>query len=110
MKYPPDSLAAQIGRTVELRFVDGEVVHARLLAIDPDDHEDITCEVVRVIAVGSPPARGGLGRFDEAIDRLEEVYRGRDGDMVLLKTWPAFDPLRSHPRFQRVLRRMNFPE
>ena len=67
MKYPPDSLAAQIGRTVELRFVDGEVVHARLLAIDPDDHEDITCEVVRVIAVGSPPARGGLGRFDEAI-------------------------------------------
>jgi tetratricopeptide (TPR) repeat protein len=52
----------------------------------------------------------GLGRFDEAIDWLEKAYEGHDGDMVLLKTWPAFDPLRSHPRFQRLLRQMNFPD
>jgi TolB-like protein/tetratricopeptide (TPR) repeat protein len=51
----------------------------------------------------------GLGRLDEAIHWLEQAYDGRDGDMPLLKTWPAFDPLRSDPRFQRLLRRMNFP-
>jgi hypothetical protein len=58
MSYPPESLAAQIGRTVELRFEDGEVVHARLLALDPDDQEDITYEVVRIIAPGTRAARG----------------------------------------------------
>ena len=58
MPYSPDSLAAQIGRIVELRFEDGEVVHAKLLALDPDDHEDITYEVVRVITPGTPAARG----------------------------------------------------
>ena len=51
----------------------------------------------------------GLGRLDEAIDWLEKGYDGRDGDMPLLNTWPALDPLRSDPRFQRLLRRMNFP-
>jgi hypothetical protein len=43
---------------VELRFEDGEVVRARLLAIDPDDHEDATYEVLEVIRLGTPPARG----------------------------------------------------
>jgi hypothetical protein len=56
--YPPDSLGAQLNRVVELRFSDGEVVEAKLLAIDPDDHEDVTYEVVRVVSAGNPPARG----------------------------------------------------
>ena len=58
MGYPLGSLAAQINRTVELCFSDGEIVHARLLAIDPDDHEDVTYEVVRVVKPVCPPARG----------------------------------------------------
>lgn len=79
MKYPPDSLAAQIGRTVELHFEDGEVVHARLLAIDPDDHEDLTYEVVRVIAAASHPARGTqvgaivVAELHELLDRWRLV-------------------------------------
>jgi eukaryotic-like serine/threonine-protein kinase len=55
------------------------------------------------------PVYVGLGQLDEAMAWLERGYDGRDGDMVLLNTWPVLDPLRSDPRFQRLLRRMNFP-
>jgi serine/threonine-protein kinase len=51
-----------------------------------------------------------LGEKDEALRWLEEGYRVRNGNMVLLKVWPAWDPLRSDPRFQDLLRRMNFPD
>jgi len=46
---------------------------------------------------------------DEAFRRLETAYRERDPWMVLLRTDPRFDDLRSDPRLQALLRRMNFP-
>jgi hypothetical protein len=39
----------------------------------------------------------------------ETAYRERDPWMLLLKTEAGFDDLRSDPRFQDLLRRMNFP-
>jgi len=51
----------------------------------------------------------GLGQLDEAIVWLEKGFEDRDAEMVLLKTWPVLDPLRSKPRFQLLLRRMAFP-
>jgi tetratricopeptide (TPR) repeat protein len=51
----------------------------------------------------------GFGQSETAVEWLERGYEGRDGDMVLLKSWPALDPLRTNPRFQRLLSRMNFP-
>ncbi len=50
-----------------------------------------------------------LGQKDEALRWLEEAYREHDGNIVLLKVFPAWDSLRSDPRFQDLLRRMNFP-
>ena len=33
----------------------------------------------------------------------------REGLLTFLNTWPALDPLRSDPRFQALLQKMNFP-
>jgi len=50
-----------------------------------------------------------LGKKDEALRWLETGYRERAALMVCLKTDQRFDELRSDPRFQNLLRRMNFP-
>jgi TolB-like protein/Tfp pilus assembly protein PilF len=47
-----------------------------------------------------------LGRKDEALELLERAYQGRSGWMGGLATEPYFDPLRSDPRFQDLLRRV----
>jgi tetratricopeptide (TPR) repeat protein len=50
-----------------------------------------------------------LGEKNEALRWLEEGYRVHDGNMVLLKVQPAWDSLRSEPRYQDLVRRMHFP-
>lgn len=50
-----------------------------------------------------------LGKKEEALAWLETAYRERAALMVLLKTDPRFDELRPDPRFQGLMRRMNFP-
>ena len=45
----------------------------------------------------------------EALDWLEIAYRERAEFTPLLKTDPRFDDLRPNPRFQDLMRRMNFP-
>lgn len=51
-----------------------------------------------------------LGNPDRAFHWLEKAYTDRLPDMTYLKTYPRLDPLRSDPRFQDLLRRMNFPD
>ena len=50
------------------------------------------------------------GQKDEAFRWLEEAYKIQDSFMWALKVHPAFDPLRPDPRFQDMLRRVNFPD
>ena len=50
------------------------------------------------------------GEDDKALDLLEQLYARRDNDLVQLKVDPRMDNLRSNPRFEALLRRMNFPE
>lgn len=49
------------------------------------------------------------GKSDKAMRLLEQAYEERDAMMVQLKTNPALDSLHPDPRFQALLRRMNFP-
>jgi TolB-like protein/DNA-binding winged helix-turn-helix (wHTH) protein/Flp pilus assembly protein TadD len=51
----------------------------------------------------------GLHRKDDAFVWLEKGYEERDSYMACLRFEPSLDPLRSDPRFQDLLRRMNFP-
>lgn len=50
-----------------------------------------------------------LGQKDEAFHWLETAYAQRENWMVLLKVDPCLDGLRPDPRFQDLMRRMNFP-
>lgn len=45
----------------------------------------------------------------EVLDWLEKAYAEREVYAPFWNIHPAFDPLRSEPRFQNILRRMNFP-
>ena len=50
----------------------------------------------------------GLGQKDQAFQWLEKSYEEHDsGPFSFIKVYPIFDPLRSDPRFQDLLRRMN---
>jgi len=52
----------------------------------------------------------GLGKKDEALADLETAYAGHLSILATLKVDPAFDPLRSDPRFQDLLRRVHLAE
>ena len=62
------------------------------------------------LAYGFAVIQNGLGEIDEAFEWLERAYQDRNAWMVFLQVVPWLDPLRSDPRFQDLLRRMNFPE
>jgi adenylate cyclase len=50
-----------------------------------------------------------LGENDRALQWLEKVYQERGHDLIFMKVDPRVDSLRSDPRFQDLLRRMNLP-
>ena len=52
----------------------------------------------------------GLGDKDQAFQWLEKAFEERDTAWFpMIKVSPMSDPLRSDPRFQDLLRRLNFP-
>ncbi|MHC4172663.1 MAG: protein kinase domain-containing protein [Planctomycetota bacterium] len=51
-----------------------------------------------------------LGNTDEAFRWLEKAYKERNWGMLFLRIWPLWDPLRSDPRFDDLVQRINFPE
>ncbi len=50
------------------------------------------------------------GKKDKALDWLEKAFEARDVNVPYLSVDPLFDDLRSDPRFQNLLRRLNLPE
>jgi TolB-like protein len=50
----------------------------------------------------------GLGEPELAIDQLEAAYEERNSQLVYLPHGSPFDPLRSHPRFQALLKKIGW--
>jgi TolB-like protein/Tfp pilus assembly protein PilF len=51
-----------------------------------------------------------LGNADAAFALLDEAFEMRNGDLTFLKVDSYWDPIRGDPRFDELLRRMNFPD
>ena len=49
----------------------------------------------------------GIGDKEQALAWLERAYDQHSNILTTLKVDPAFDSLRSEPRFQEVLRRVH---
>ncbi len=62
-----------------------------------------------VPARSTVPVLVALGERDQAIEVLQRAFEEHDQLIPYLKVWCMFDPLRSDPRFQDLVRRMNFP-
>ena len=77
---------------------------------------DVLRQLERLSEGGYVPAMGvalihtGLGEKDKGFVWLEKAYQERSVGWYRLKVDARFDSLRSDPRFQSLLRRMNFPE
>jgi len=52
----------------------------------------------------------GMGNKEEALADLEKAYSEHINILTLLKVEPGFDPLRSDPRFQDLLKRVGLSE
>ena len=52
----------------------------------------------------------GIGENQKAIVWLEKALEEKEHRLVRLKIDPIYDPLRSNPRFQKLIERMNFPK
>jgi hypothetical protein len=52
----------------------------------------------------------GLDNIEQAFEFLEEAYEEHADRMSWVNVNPVFDPIRSDPRFQSLIQRMNFPE
>ena len=51
-----------------------------------------------------------LGDSNKAFEWLDRSYEEKDFWLASLKVDPLWDPLRSDPRFKKILKKMNFPE
>ena len=50
-----------------------------------------------------------LGDKEQAFEWLDKAYQDDSAWLVWLKVDPVMDPLHSDARFQKLLRRINFP-
>ena len=59
---------------------------------------------------GFAKAYEALRKKEVALERLEKSYEEQDTRLALMRVDPVLDSLRADPRFQSLLRRLNFSE
>jgi tetratricopeptide (TPR) repeat protein len=97
-------------------WVLGSLGYAKAISGDRDGALEILKEVLRrskqnyVSAYDVACIYKGLGQTEKTYEWLEKAYQERSFFLLMVKVDPVFESLRSDPRFQDLLRRMNFPE
>jgi tetratricopeptide (TPR) repeat protein len=51
-----------------------------------------------------------LGDREKSLRSLEHAYGEHVGDMIFINIEPGFDPMRTDPRFQAIVRKIGFPK
>jgi tetratricopeptide (TPR) repeat protein len=109
--------APQFDRFAEVTGTDPEVYRAYLAALDdPADIPAVVSALQAPSLFGTGLVGGGsaflahLGQFDEALAVLEQAFAAREPRLEFVNAHPLLEGLRSDPRFQDLLRRMNFPD
>jgi regulator of sirC expression with transglutaminase-like and TPR domain len=51
-----------------------------------------------------------LGDRNQALAALETALEQRDSNLTYVRVEPAFDEIRSDPRFQKVMQQLNMPQ
>ena len=94
----------------------GDLTHAYAMA---GRKEQALKEVAKLRELSQrPPATAlalaiaytGLRAYDQAFQYLDKAFEERELYLGSIKVDPRFDPLRSDPRYHRLLRRMGLPE
>ncbi len=99
---------------------DFRAAHVRLgeVYLDQNDYNEALTQFSQARQLGETPgllvrisaAYAGLGDKEKSLAELEKALAAGYRDFAYLDSSPYFDSLRSDPRFQDLLRRMNFPE
>jgi TolB-like protein/DNA-binding winged helix-turn-helix (wHTH) protein len=107
-------------RSVELSGGDSwmllELAHTYLLAGKNTEMQDCLKRAASMGLGGTLPDEAltaeiyvSLGDVDRGWKVMENLYRGRDGGLMLLNVDPCFDVLKSDPRFQQLVQRIGLP-
>jgi tetratricopeptide (TPR) repeat protein len=78
-------------------------------------HTDAEAALAKLDALGDGAAYQNAtvyaqwGNVPKALEWLDTAMRLRDGGLVYLKTDPLMDPLRKEPRFEAIMRQLQFP-
>ena len=91
----------------------GAAMHAR--SGDRERAVELRTEAERLAAErGASPAvlvviDFALGEIDRAMDSLFSALETKDGMLLYMQCEPTYDPIRDHPRYAELVRRVGFP-
>jgi tetratricopeptide (TPR) repeat protein len=93
-----------------------DLAHTYALAGRKTDMQNCLSRAAKISSGGVLPETGTtaevyvvLGDADRAFQVIEDLYRRREGGLILLKADPPFDGLKSDPRFQKMSQRIGLP-